>query len=81
MNNKSEITLEDLIELLEDNELSDFDPVAEAFKVYDPHESGFAELELLQQSFSRLGYGDMSSDDINALVIRIFLFLYVCRNN
>lgn len=36
MNNRKELTIEDLNELLADNEISDisFDPVAEAFKVY-----------------------------------------------
>jgi Ca2+-binding EF-hand superfamily protein len=36
MNNRKELTIEDLNELLADNEISDpsFDPVAEAFKVF-----------------------------------------------
>jgi hypothetical protein len=34
MNNKRELTLEDLKELLIDNEVQNFDPAAEAFKVY-----------------------------------------------
>jgi calmodulin len=33
MNNKREMTLQDLQELLTDNEVTGFDPVAEAFKV------------------------------------------------
>ena len=33
MNNKNEITFEDLRELLMDNEVKNFDPVVEAFKV------------------------------------------------
>ena len=36
MNNQSELTLDDLRNLLENNEIKNFDPVAEAFKVYDP---------------------------------------------
>ena len=36
MNNQSELTLDDLRSLLENNEIKNFDPVAEAFRVYDP---------------------------------------------
>ena len=32
--------------LLANNELTDYDPVAEAFKVYDPHETGFVDTEV-----------------------------------
>ena len=35
MNNQSELSLDDLRSLLENNEIKNFDPVAEAFKVYD----------------------------------------------
>ena len=34
MNNKKEITVEDLSNLLVNNEITNFDPIAEAFKVY-----------------------------------------------
>ena len=34
MNNKRELSENDLMELLVDNEITSFDPVAEAFKVY-----------------------------------------------
>lgn len=36
MNNKAEMTLEDLKEVLLENEVTNFDPVAEAFKVSLP---------------------------------------------
>ena len=39
MNNQSELSLDDLRSLLENNEIKNFDPVAEAFKVYDPQET------------------------------------------
>ena len=41
MNNRKELTIEDLNELLVENEISDadFDPVAEAFKVFIPKPS------------------------------------------
>jgi hypothetical protein len=33
MNNETEMTLDDLRDLLKDNEITNFDPLAEAFKV------------------------------------------------
>lgn len=35
MNNKAEMTMDDLREMLLENEVTNFDPVAEAFKVRD----------------------------------------------
>ena len=46
MNNKPELTLNDLKELLLDNEVTNFDPVAEAFKVYDPDSTGFVDTKV-----------------------------------
>lgn len=36
MNNKAEMTMDDLREVLLENEVTSFDPVAEAFKVHLP---------------------------------------------
>jgi len=41
MNNKKELSLEDLHELLDRNDIANFDPVEEAFKLYDPDSAGF----------------------------------------
>lgn len=40
LNNKKEMNVEDLKELLLENEVSNFDPVAEAFKIFDPKGEG-----------------------------------------
>ncbi|KAG5190981.1 hypothetical protein JKP88DRAFT_256894 [Tribonema minus] len=68
MNNKSEMTLNDLRELLVDNEVTDFDPVAEAFKAYDPDGTGYVDVEVLRTIFSNLGFGDINNDDLAILV-------------
>ena len=51
MNDQSELTLDDLRELLLDNEVKNFDPVAEAFKVYDPDGTGFVDSNVLRSIF------------------------------
>ena len=54
MNNQSELTLDELSSLLQNNEITDFDPVAEAFKVYDPESTGYVDTEVLKTIFSKL---------------------------
>ena len=51
-----------------DNEVTNFDPVAEAFKAYDPEGTGFADLKVLRSIFANLGYGDITDDDLTILV-------------
>merc|ERR1712224_984915 len=66
LNNQQEITFEDLYELLKDNQLTNFDPVKEAFKVYDPN-TGFVDMEVVKEFFANLNYGDIS-DDVRMMV-------------
>jgi len=40
MDNKASISQEDLFDLLSQNEVTNFDPIKEAFKIYDPYSSG-----------------------------------------
>ncbi|GMI46794.1 hypothetical protein TrCOL_g2479 [Triparma columacea] len=68
MNNKSEMTVQELQDLLMDNEVQNFDPVAEAFKVYDPHSTGFVDSEILRSIFQNLGFGEISDEDLGILV-------------
>merc|ERR1712224_586688 len=67
MNDQSELTLDDLRELLLDNEVKNFDPVAEAFKVYDPEGTGFVDTSVLKAIFENLGFGEISEDDLAVL--------------
>merc|ERR1711977_55949 len=63
-----EITLKQLQRLLVQNELEDFDPVKEAFKVYDPNNTGFAEPEILRNIFKQLDYGEITDEDLQVLI-------------
>merc|ERR1711988_1291071 len=45
-----------------------FDPVAEAFKVYDPEGSGYVDTEVLRVIFESLGFGEITDDDLAILV-------------
>ena len=40
MNNKKEMSMDELKDLLMDNEITNFDPVAEAYRVFDQHGEG-----------------------------------------
>lgn len=68
LGDRAELTLGDLDALLRDNEITNFDPVAEAFKVYDPEGRGFVEPALLRQVFERLGFGSLRDEDFRLLV-------------
>uniref|UniRef100_A0A7S3BI66 EF-hand domain-containing protein n=1 Tax=Haptolina ericina TaxID=156174 RepID=A0A7S3BI66_9EUKA len=61
-------TKEVLRGLLRQNELGNYDPVKEAFKAYDPHGTGFAEPSMLRSIFQGLGYGEITVEDLAALV-------------
>lgn len=61
-------TKDTLKKLLENNELGNYDPVKEAFKVYDPEGTGFVNLEVLKGIFENLGHGEITSEDLDVLV-------------
>ena len=49
--------LSHLRELLKDNEITNFDPLAEAFKAYDPQGTGYVDTDVLRNVFQNLGGG------------------------
>jgi len=61
-------TVETLWNLLQNNNITNFDPVKEAFKVYDPHDTGCVDPEVLKQIMSRMGYGEMTKEDMEVLI-------------
>ncbi len=67
LNNKKDMTLEDLEALLEDNELSAFDPIEEAFKLYDVNGDGFIDKYRLRDIFAAYGMEDMTREDVDIL--------------
>ncbi|ETV91751.1 hypothetical protein, variant 2 [Aphanomyces invadans] len=46
LNNESELTEQTLCDLLLENDIADYDPVAEAFRAYDPDGTGYVGLPL-----------------------------------
>lgn len=65
---EANFTKETLRNLLANNELGHYDPVKEAFKVYDPHGTGYIDHETLRGIFENLGYGEITDDDLSVLV-------------
>jgi calmodulin len=68
MNNKSELTEQELFQLLQQNELSNYDPVAEAFKIYDPEDTGFLDITVFREILGNLGFNDINEQDIQTLI-------------
>ena len=68
MNNKQELTEADLLALLSNNELTNYDPVAEAFKCYDPNDTGYIDLDVFREILTNLGFGDITDQDIQTLI-------------
>lgn len=68
MGDEEALGAKELYELLRDNTIADFDPVAEAFKVYDPHGTGYVDLAVLRRVFQQLGFKNMSEDDVQVLL-------------
>jgi len=68
MNNKQELTESDLLALLSSNELTHYDPVAEAFRCYDPNDTGYIDLDVFREILTNLGFGDITDQDIQTLI-------------
>mmetsp|Transcript_12851 Transcript_12851/g.1944 ORF Transcript_12851/g.1944 Transcript_12851/m.1944 type:complete len:95 (+) Transcript_12851:294-578(+) len=68
MAGKTEMSVKELYDILKNNELDDFDPIAEAFKFYDPDNTGYIDLDRLREIFALLGYGELSYGDMQILV-------------
>jgi len=67
MNNRRELTVDDLYALLSDNEIRNFDPQAEAFKVYDPTGSGALDGDKLRKVFKTFGMGELTTAELEML--------------
>lgn len=68
MTGKDELSISELHDILKNNELENFDPIAEAFKFFDPEGSGSVDMERLREIFLLLGYGDLSYADLNSIL-------------
>ena len=68
MNNQTEITFDELSQLLKDAHLGSFDPVKEAFKIYDPANTGFVDPSLIRNFFEAMGFGQLDDDDMRIVI-------------
>jgi Ca2+-binding EF-hand superfamily protein len=59
--------LEDIEELLLDNEVTNFDPVLEAFKAFDPEVGGSVDSSKLREVFRAYGFGELTSEELDIL--------------
>lgn len=75
MNNKKELSLDDFKELLIDNDISNFDPAAEAFKLFDPKGEGAVNIRKLREVFETFGFGEISDEEMSILMKVLCLFL------
>ena len=67
MNNKKELTLDDLHEMLDSNDISNFDPVEEAFKLYDIENEGSINKNRLRDIFETYGFDGITKEDVDIL--------------
>ncbi len=67
MNNKKELTMEDLEELLLENEITNFDPALDAFRAFDPENRGCVSGDRLRAVFSSCQFGELSDEEIDIL--------------
>ena len=67
MNDSRDLTVDDLWELLENNEITNFDPVAEAYSVYDLEGRGSLDVGKLNDMFASFGFGEISSHEMELL--------------
>ena len=61
-------TKDALRSLLQNNDLGAFDPTKEAFKAYDPNNTGFVDTDTLRSIFESLGYGEITDEDLQVLI-------------
>ncbi len=78
MNNKKELTLDDLKELLNDNEITNFDPVAEAYKIFEGGADGKLDGEKLRQAFISYGFGELADEELDILTRVSLKFQCLC---
>jgi calmodulin len=66
--NEPTFTVDSLWNLLENPNFMNEDPVKEAFKVFDPHNTGYLDSEVLKGIMSRMGFGEMSTQYMTSLI-------------
>jgi Ca2+-binding EF-hand superfamily protein len=64
---ESSLTKKSLGKMLKNNKVTEFDPVAEAFKVLDPDGNGNVDMAVVREIFRGLGMGELTTDEINVI--------------
>ena len=82
MNNKKELAIEDLHEMLDNNDISNFDPVEEAFKLYDVENEGYINKLRLREIFEAYGFDGMTTEDCQEVEIIGWIYqFYISKYN
>ena len=61
---ESDLTQKSLAKMLKGNQVVDFDPVAEAFAMFDPHGTGKVDIGAVREVFRNMGMGELTSDEV-----------------
>ncbi len=67
MNNRKEMSLDDLKELICDNEVTNYDPFFDAFQIFDSANTGFIDEDKLRTAFRTFGLGELSDEELDVL--------------
>jgi hypothetical protein len=67
MNDKKDFSLDDLKNILMENEISHFDPVAEAYKIFAHSAESSLNGDMLRQAFIAYGFGELSDEEFEIL--------------
>eukprot|EP01032_Pedospumella_encystans_P034048 gene34048-38486_t len=62
------MSLDELKDLLMDNEITNFDPVAEAYRVFDQNGEGALSGDKLRQAFMAYGMGELADEELDILI-------------
>lgn len=65
---EGDFTVDTLVGILNHQVLRDFDPVKESFKVFDPHDTGYIDKNVLKKILKGLGYGNITNEDMKILI-------------
>lgn len=64
---ESSLTKKSLGKMMKTNKVTEFDPIAEAFKLLDPNGKGHVDMNVVREIFRGLGMGELTSDEINVI--------------
>jgi Ca2+-binding EF-hand superfamily protein len=68
MGDKKELTSDDIHQLLKDNTITNFDPVSEAFDVFDIDGTGSADLGYMSSILQQLGFDKLTDEDRDVIM-------------